>query len=400
MCCLDGYTRCKRMKITLLGLEFASANLGCAALAYSFANEVAKIAKDMNIELEYNAVVFDMDSDVRVPYSGSTVHCMKIRYKKIEFWRNLKKLFKESDLIVDFTGGDSFSDIYGKKRFYMATIIKMMAINSKATFVLGPQTYGPYKRFLVKKFAKWVIKNSTYVFARDEASKEFASKLAGRDVKIAPDVAFALPYDKKEETNTSEKIRVGINISGLLWYGGYKHAKLPLTVDYQEYNQRLIEKLSKDERYEIHLITHVGREDESIAESDYAVCSKVHKQYPHTILAKVFKTPMDAKSYIADMDIIVGARMHATIAGVSTKVATIPFSYSRKFEGLYDSIGYDYVIHACSQTTDEAVEKTYEYITKHKELKENIKQSMEKIITLQGEFEGEMRQILNKVQSK
>lgn len=382
------------MKITLLGLEFASANLGCAALAYSFANEIAKISEDMNIELEYNAVVFDMDSNIRVPYSNSKISCMKIRYKKFEFWKNLKKLFKESDLIVDFTGGDSFSDIYGKKRFYMATIIKMMAIRSKTPFVLGPQTYGPYKSFLVKKLAKWVIKRSAYAFARDEVSKEFASKLSGRNIAIAPDVAFALPYDKSDKNNKSEKIRVGMNVSGLLWYGGYKHAKLPLTVDYQEYSQKLIEILSNDEKYEIHLITHVGRKDESIAESDYAVCSKLHEKYPKTILVDVFKTPMDAKAYIAGMDILIGARMHATIAAFSTCVATIPFSYSRKFEGLYDSVGYDYVIHACSQSTEEAVEKTYEYIANHKELEMNVKHSMEKIVALQDEFEEKFRKIL------
>ena len=40
------------MKITLLGLEFASANLGCAALAYSFANEIAMICDKMGIDTD------------------------------------------------------------------------------------------------------------------------------------------------------------------------------------------------------------------------------------------------------------------------------------------------------------------------------------------------------------
>ena len=387
----------KYMKITLLGLEFASANLGCAALAYSFANEIARCSKDMDIELEFNAVVFDEDFNIKVPYSGQKIECLKIRYKKLSFWKKLIVLFKESDLIVDFTGGDSFSDIYGKKRFYMATIIKMLAIRSKTPFVLGPQTYGPYKRFLVRKFAKWVIRKSTYVFARDEFSRSFAAKLAGRKIELAPDVAFALPYDKIAAENKSEKIRVGINISGLLWYGGYKHAKLPLTVDYQEYCKKLIEKLIKDEKYEVHLITHVGKKDENIAESDYSVCKSLHKKYSQTILADAFQTPMDAKTYIAGMDILIGARMHATIAAFSTYVATIPFSYSRKFEGLYDSVGYDYVIHACSQTTDEAIKKTIEYIEKYNELSDEVKNSMEKIHIMQKEFECKFHEILAEI---
>ena len=123
----------------------------------------------------------------------------------------------------------------------------------------------------------------------------------------------------------------------------------------------------------------------------------LHKKYPKTILADVFTTPMDAKTYIAGMDILIGARMHATIAAFSTYVATIPFSYSRKFEGLYDSVGYDYVIHACSQTTDEAIEKTLEYIEKHTELSDEVKHSMEKIHIMQKEFESKFQEILAEI---
>lgn len=382
------------MRITLLGLEFASANLGCAALAYSFANELSKISEEAGIELEFKAVVFDINSDIKVPYSKQKVECLKIRYKSFSFWKNLIKLFKDSDLIVDFTGGDSFSDIYGKKRFYMATIIKMLAIRTKTAFVLGPQTYGPYQRTLVKKFAKSVIKKSAYVFARDEVSQKFASDLAKRTVEIAPDVAFALPYESNNDRSDNKKVRIGINLSGLLWHGGYKHAKLPLTVDYRMYCENLLDRLMADDKYEIHLITHVGRKEEGIAESDYAVCKEVHKKYPKTILSDVFKTPMDAKSYIAGMDILIGARMHATIAAFSTYVATIPFSYSRKFEGLYNSVGYEYVVHACTQTTEEAVGTTMEYIENYKKLQENVKKSMTQIADMQEDFADKFKEIL------
>ena len=55
--------------------------------------------------------------------------------------------------------------------------------------------------------------------------------------------------------------------------------------------------------------------------------------------------------------------MHATIAAFSAGVADIPFSYSRKFEGLYDSLGYPYVIHGCTDTTVQAINKTIEWIS-------------------------------------
>lgn len=380
------------MRITLLGLEFASANMGCAALAYSFASELKKISEKNNVELTYNAVVFDAESDIELPYTKQKIHCLKIRYKSFAFWKNLIQLFKNSELIVDFTGGDSFSDIYGKKRFYMATLIKLLAIGSKTPFVLGPQTYGPYRRKMVKLLAKRVLKKSTYVFARDKASQKLALDLSGRKVELAPDVAFALPYMEAEEKQ--DKIKIGMNISGLLWNGGYTHAKIPLMTDYQSYCRKLLERLSTDERYEIHLISHVGRMDDSIAEGDYAACKTLYKEYPNTILVDTFANPIEAKTYIAGMDILIGARMHATIAAFSTYTATIPFSYSKKFEGLYDSVEYDYVIHACSKTTQEALDETIKYIENYKQLEENVKDSMKKIDVLKAEFEETLKQIV------
>uniref|UniRef100_UPI004057032A polysaccharide pyruvyl transferase family protein n=1 Tax=Acetatifactor sp. TaxID=1872090 RepID=UPI004057032A len=381
------------MKVTLLGLEFASANLGCEALAYSFANELTKVSTELGISVDFTAVLFDLKPDITVPCSGQKIECLKIRYKKVDFWRNLVKLFKESDLIFDFTGGDSFSDIYGKKRFYMATLIKMLAIRSKTPFILGPQTYGPYQRKLVKAFAKKVIRDSSYVFARDEVSQKYAAELSGRDVKIAADVAFALPYEN-QMPEASDKLRIGINPSGLLWNGGYNHAKLPLTVEYQRYCTELLEALLKDTRNEVYLISHVGTKKTGEVESDYAVCNLLHERYPETILVDVFDTPMDAKSFISGMDVLIAARMHATIAAFSAGAATIPFSYSRKFEGLYNSVNYDCVIHACSDTTENAVEQTLQYVENREDLKKDAAKAMKKILTLQSGFEADLRNII------
>lgn len=381
------------MRVTLLGLEFASANLGCEALAYSFANELSKMAAELDASVEFTAVLFDIKPNITIPYSGQKVNCLKIRYKNADFWRNLIKLFKESDFIFDFTGGDSFSDIYGIKRFYMATLIKLLAIHSRTPFILGPQTYGPYRRRLVKLLAKKVLCKSTYVFARDEVSQKYSANLSGREVKIASDVAFALPYEKASK-EAIKKTRIGINPSGLLWNGGYAHAKIPLTVDYQRYCTELLEALLRDPENEIYLISHVGTKTTGKMESDYAVCEQLHEKYPKTILVDVFDSPMDAKSFISGMDVLIAARMHATIAAFSAGVPTIPFSYSRKFEGLYDSVDYNYVIHACCDTTETAVLNTLKYISERATLKERVDIGMERIRVLQAVFHDELRCIV------
>ena len=75
------------------------------------------------------------------------------------------------------------------------------------------------------------------------------------------------------------------------------------------------------------------------------------------------------------MDCFIGSRMHATIASFSAGVPTIPVSYSRKFEGLYKSLNYPYVIHALEYSTEEAIDKTLCYLNSMDQLKEKIKES-------------------------
>ena len=92
------------------------------------------------------------------------------------------------------------------------------------------------------------------------------------------------------------------------------------------------------------------------------VC-KLKKKYGDKIeIAPPFNTPIEAKSYIANMDVFIGSRMHATIGSISSGVATIPFSYSRKFEGLFGNLEYPYVISARKFSLEEALEKSKSWI--------------------------------------
>ncbi len=388
------------MKVTFLGLEFALENLGCEALAYSFANELSAIVQEANIDCCYTAVVFATSSDIKIPNSDQEVKCLKIQYKNVKFWKKLWMLFKQSDFIFDFTGGDSFSDLYGKKRFYMATLIKIIAIRSGAKFILGPQTYGPYSHKIVRQIAAKVIKESDYAFARDIISQKYAMELSHRNVVLTSDIAFSLPYDVSKYHKDESCINVGFNPSGLLWNGGYSHAKLSLTVDYRDYCDKVLNELSHNSMYKVHLIAHVGTSQSDRCENDYTVCKLLHARYPQTILVSVFNFPMDAKSYIANMDVFIGARMHATIAAFSSGVATIPFSYSRKFEGMYNSIDYYYVIHACKESTSDAIEKTLEYVQDYQNIAGKVAKSMQKNTLLQNNFKVELKKILEENMQK
>jgi polysaccharide pyruvyl transferase WcaK-like protein len=375
------------MKVVFLGLEFSINNLGCEALSYSFASELYRITQAQGKKLEIVTVVFADRKTPCIPGTDQTIRCLGIHYKSPAFWREVKREFRTSDLIVDFTMGDSFSDLYGVKRFVLDALVKTAAIRSGTPFILGPQTYGPYHNPMIRTWAGWIIKRAEVVYTRDEQSGKAAQELSGREVFLTTDVAFALPY-KKRELEETESVKVGFNPSGLLWVGGYTHDnQFGLTLDYQKYCMEVCKRLDQDSRYEVFLIPHVGTsQDQAGNENDRAVCEFLQKRYPKMKILEDIHSPMDIKGYLAAMDVFVGARMHATIGAFSSGVATIPVSYSRKFEGLYGSLDYDYVIHARKDSTEEAVRKTIHYIENYQQLQKAVEQSMKLVEEKQQMF--------------
>ena len=182
------------------------------------------------------------------------------------------------------------------------------------------------------------------------------------------DVAFALPYHNNYIYSSVNR-KIGINVSGLLWNGGYiGNNQFNLTVDYRTYITELIKQLQKSGIYDIYIIPHVISSTGTNPECDYRVSEMLVKQFEGIILAPKFSSPMDAKSFISEMDIFIGARMHATIGAFSSDVITIPFSYSRKFEGLYNNLNYPYTINAVQIDTQTAINLTLDYINNPKPL--------------------------------
>lgn len=179
-----------KMKIGILGLDLNSGNKGCEALAYGFLEILNSIVeKD-----EKTAEVYLLQKLPTKQYIQSKCSFQKIKkyYKPKYFFNKLnidiiflahtsRKIFFNSkinrmDFVIDFTGGDSFSDIYGLSRFYERTRFKECIMKHDVPLILGSQTIGPFENEDAKKLAVKVIRQSLKVFARDEVSQKYAEK--------------------------------------------------------------------------------------------------------------------------------------------------------------------------------------------------------------------------------
>lgn len=369
----------KEIKIVLFGVSLQSANKGCEALAYSLFTILNSILRRHNMRarvysvayvpkgeaLEQDLAAFDHIDHVFLPNRKRSVSAQ---------WAIVRAVL-DADLCIDMTEGDSFSDIYGKSRFYWRTAEKAFVLLCGKKLILGPQTYGPYQSVNARRFATWVLRRAYCIITRDEPSALLVREISGRTAYVSTDIAFDLPTEVIKLPEGKGK-RVGINVSGLLWNGGYTgNDQFGLKVNYREYTIRLI-KWCLEEGMEVWLIPHVIMEPERRdAENDLSVCLMLQREYPQCHLVDDLVTPMGIKGAVSQMDVFVGARMHAVIGALSAGVPAVPFAYSKKFGDLLGSIGYPWLIDGRTLSTDEALAKSCKMIAQAPALARTIKRS-------------------------
>lgn len=370
----------KTLNIGLLGISFGSSNYGCAALGYGFIELLDEVM--CNAGTYAALTVFDSFSVEQYKLIQKPTHIDISFYtlggnRKAIDRKKQVQYFNQFDYIFDFTAGDSFSDIYGVKRFISGSLVKLNVMNSKAKLILGNQTYGPFKHFISKMVAIKIINNAYDCFSRDSTSERYVLDLCKRELKHSTDVAFALPYDSSilEKRNDGVK-RIGLNVSGLLWSGGYnRNNQFDLKCDYKLYTNELVKKLIELSDTEVYLIPHVCSNDLAYPDNDIIACKDLKEIYGDSLRFIYPHNAVEAKGYISQMDLFIGARMHATIAAFSAGIVTIPFAYSRKFEGLFKDLGYSHVIDGMRLNTDEAIRTTIELLENNAALKTDINHS-------------------------
>lgn len=270
-----------------------------------------------------------------------------------------------ADIVGDVRGGDSFSDIYGLKRFVLAFLPVLSVILIKGSIVHLPQTYGPFRSRTAGFLARWLLKRSAVVIARDRESQRIAGELVGSrlEVELSPDVAFALHAEAREvvamdppDAGAPTARTVGLNVNGLMFNGGYHGGNMfGLQLDYRAFLPALASALLSDPAVDLLLVPHTFAQAGD-PESDNEACAQVRDMLPDELQARVriVAGEYDAhqlKGVIRQCDFFIGSRMHSCIAALSQGVPCVGVAYSMKFAGVFESVGMgDWVVDG--RTTD------------------------------------------------
>ncbi|CUH80893.1 colanic acid biosynthesis protein [Tritonibacter multivorans] len=330
----------KTVTLALLWHSMNSDNLGVGALTLSNVEILRAAAAKANVKAHFLAMSWQ---DPRPDYgTWDDIENLHFRTRHIPAPSGpLNEGLRRSDMVVDIGGGDSFTDIYGPKRFFTIWATKLHALRMGKPLILSPQTVGPFNTRYARMLAKWSLKRSALVVSRDAPTTAFLDGMGVADnVLEATDVAMRLPYEKPAEKPAGGPIKVGLNVSGLLFNGGYTQSnQFGLKSDYPALIRKIIEYFQAQDNVELHLVGHVQSREIEV-EDDHRVGEALAAEYPGVVVSPFFKSPIDAKTYIAGLDFFLGARMHATIAAFSSGVPVVPMAYSRKFKGVFGTLGY------------------------------------------------------------
>jgi polysaccharide pyruvyl transferase WcaK-like protein len=393
----------KQINVCLAWHNLNSSNYGVGALAIAHIGMLIEAARLAGVELRLetlgtpNVAGLGVKEEVERRFGIRISHVdfslKQLVRDALRFRYPLLRVFAKYDLMLDIGEGDSFTDIYGSKRFYVQFSTKLLGILTGTRLVFAPQTIGPFSGTQVRLLATWIMKRAQAVYVRDQKSCQFALELGIQPIEVS-DVAFSLPFTAMQRRPGA----VGVNVSGLMWNSGYSgNNEFALKVDYKDFILNTVRGLRQRGK-EVHLIGHVITDD-ILVEDDYRACQAVKQQFAQDIrvlLAPRFASPIEAKSYISQLEFFTGARMHATIGAISAGVPTVPIAYSRKFSGVFGSLGYPYTLDAYNLDAATLLQCLFDYHDHHRaDMEKTLAAALEKACQYNRDYVAYLQGLLS-----
>jgi colanic acid/amylovoran biosynthesis protein len=399
--------------VCLLGASLDVGNRGVRALGVSLARLVAKAAPEGEIVLHYgnrsggsrgiggsNGTVEVTVRNCRLsPRSNPAEQMLVILGLALLYRIGIRgparrnpwlRSLLDATFIGDIRGGDSFSDIYGLNRFLAGSLPLLSVALLGRPYTMLPQTYGPFRSRASRILAGRLLKAAGRILTRDRNCESIIRQLSGRSADFCPDVAFTmeavrppeLPLEPADLDLESQECLVGLNVSGLLYMGGYTGRNMfGLKSEYRDLVDRLVAELLATTSAKILLVPHVFESAEREEEACTAILNAAARQAPGRVF--MLAAPLgerELKWVVGRTHFFVGSRMHACIAALSQFVPAVGLAYSDKFLGVFESAGVgDSIIDLRRVEAGEVVKQTLEAFRRHQVLGEVLRARIPRI---------------------
>jgi len=410
-------SRSHSKKFIFLGAGFTTRNMGVWALAsgaihaalnkypdacisfldysadpahYTVEHNERKISIQL-FNIRFSKKIWEPNHIARLLFSALIIRALPGRYLKGAFINRNPwiKHIHQADTIGSIAGGDSFSDIYGLRRLIYVALPQMLVLCLGKPLYLLPQTIGPFNSILGRAIARLILRHCHKMYCRDHESLDTIRTLIPNNehrMSFCFDMGFVLEPKISESklppwlTNLNADIPIiGINVSGLLYIGGYTRDNMfGLKSDYRDVVKLLIAKIIKTYNVHVMLVPHVfGAADNR--ESDVAACKEVFCQIEEGARSQVHVIDQqynhhETKAIIGRCQFFMGSRMHACIAALSQAIPAVALAYSKKFVGVYRSISLEeLVIDLRSYNVDSVIRECIQLYEKRMKISKHLR---------------------------
>ncbi|MCP3903390.1 MAG: hypothetical protein GY715_07115 [Planctomycetes bacterium] len=358
------------LRVAIFGAMPGTGNLGVTAMHLCLLDGIARRTRTPII------TVFDdhpgSGTDVVNVAGGDLVYarCGAIPTRRIyhpdSLWRiraagrlgglgsNAVQRVRAADAVLDVTAGDGFTDLYGERRFARAVQEKRIVLDQGCPLILVPQTIGPFGNDRSRRTAARILSAAAMVWTRDRQSHELLKELTGDAFdparhRCGVDLAYGLdavaPWDLPEPVSAwlgddAATPVVGVNVSGLLLNDADGAAqRFGLRADHRDvvcgFVSRVLDETDANVLLVPHVMTRPGHVEHDPDACD-AIARAVGGRHPDRLaVLPASADPREVKWAIGRTDWFCGARMHATIAALSSGVPTAALAYSPKARGTF-----------------------------------------------------------------
>jgi len=258
------------------------------------------------------------------------------------------KIFFECDYLL-FPGGDIFSEYYSCKTAVLWELLSLLLISKPDKLFIISQTIGPFSGLNKIIISKIFNQIKFPIYIRDQKNIDYCKKeLNFKNVKFAPDIAFLdLAKQKTEEKN---KKYITFIVSGLV--EKYSDNLESYIKSVEEIIFYLQTKLKKEEKLLLlpHVINYPYEPRQRI--NDRIMIEKIIKKNNFSNVGWISSDllPYQAREYLNQSRFVVSGRMHGCISSFQVGVPAIALSYSVKYRGLMELLGFPELVVECSNS--------------------------------------------------
>ncbi len=307
--------------------------------------------------------------------------CYRVLGRRMYFGSHLQrqwlKAYYEADLVLG-TGGGYYYAYRPLSLFFVWSLIGVafaLALGKKV--ILLPQSIGPIEGRSQRLLARIVLGRAARLLVREPLSAAYVTRQLGiaRRPPVIPDLAFACPDHWLPQTprrsRRGERPRVGVTVMDYAAQIAGRFDQLA----YEETLAALLFKLADDygASIEIFCQCYGPTSDQDDRAASARLFERLRGRVERVRLREPFWEPQDITAEYAQLDLLIGTRMHSCILALTASVPVLTIGYLPKSMGTMVLLGLDrYCCDIRTVTADALYERAAELLGGKEGLRELI----------------------------